>query len=633
VALRKSEEKYKSLANNLNVGVYRNIVGPEGKFIEANPAIVTMFGFDSREEFLRIEVRDLYKNPYDRKTFTAKLAKAGSVRNEELKLQKKDGTLFIGSVSAVAVEDEKGNIKYFDGIIEDITEKKQAETTLRESEEKYRTVLEANPDPVVVYDMEGKVIYFNPAFTDVFGWPLEERIGEKMDAFVPQDAWPETNMMIAKVQAGRRFSGIETFRYNQKGDIIPVSVSGAIYKDQDGNPRGSIINLRDISNQKKMEAQLQQSQKMEAIGTLAGGIAHDFNNILAGIFGYTQLLQMKMKKDSDHFRYLDSILKAGNRAKDLVEQILTVSRRSVNELNPMEIQLVVKEALKLLESTVPSTITIHQKIQNDCGMVMADYTQIHQIIMNLCTNAYHAMEESGGDLTVNLKEVELADENLKGQSTNSAKYIELTVSDTGTGIDPSIKDRIFDPYFTTKEEGKGTGLGLAVIHGIVKSNGGHIRVDSVPGHGTNLRVYLPVMEAVQEEVNSEGQPSINKGNERILLVDDQKDVIDIEQQLLEALGYKVTAKVSSIDALDTFCAHPDSFDLVITDMTMPNMTGDKLAGELNKIRSDIPVILCTGFSEKISEKEALTSRVKGFIMKPLVLDELAAIIRKVLDDK
>ena len=390
---------------------------------------------------------------------------------------------------------------------------------------------------------------------------------------------------------------------------------------------------RDTTDFKKMETQLQQAQKMEAIGTLAGGIAHDFNNILFPISGYTEMLLLDIHDDSPFHHSLSEILAGVKRARDLVTQILTFSRQREHELKPLKVEVVVKEALKLIRSSLPTTIEIRQNVNKDCGLVMADHTQIHQIVMNLCTNAYHAMEETGGKLTITLKEVELATEDLKDPSMISGKYVCLTVADTGPGMEQSIIDRIFDPYFTTKENGKGTGLGLAVVHGIVKSHGGHISVYSEPGKGTEFKVHLPVIKKQEETAKVETDAPIQKGDERILLVDDQDMIVHMEKQMFERLGYHVTTRISSIDALEAFRANPNKFDLVITDMTMPNMTGDKLSAEIMKIRSDIPVILCTGFSEMMSKEKAATLGIKGFLMKPIVIKDLSQIIRDVLDNK
>jgi len=396
---------------------------------------------------------------------------------------------------------------------------------------------------------------------------------------------------------------------------------------------GRDVTERILSERKvaKLQEQLTQALKMEAIGTLAGGIAHDFNNILFPMFGYLEMMLEDVPKESPLRGHLVEVFSGAKRARDLIKQILTFSRQSDHERKPLETQRVIKEALKLIKSSLPTTIEISKDIQKDCGLVLAEPTQIHQIVMNLCTNAYHAMEEKGGKLAITLKEVELAAKDFKDPAMIPGPHVCLTVADTGPGMEQSIIDRIFDPYFTTKEEGKGSGLGLAVIHGIVKNHGGDISVYSEPGKGAEFKVYLPVIKKQKETAKFETDTPIQKGTERILLVDDQDLIVDMERQMLERLGYHITARTSSIEALEAFRANPDKFDLVITDMTMPNMTGDKLAGEMIKIRTDIPIILCTGFSEMMSQERAESLGLKGFLMKPVVLKELSSVIRKVLD--
>jgi PAS domain S-box-containing protein len=630
-ALQESEEKYKSLTNNLKIGVYRSTIGSEGVFVEVNPAIVKMFGFNNREDFLKTKVKDLYNNPHDREAFVEKILKTGTVKNEELQLQKKSGALFIASVSTVAARDTKGDITHFDGIIEDISERKRVEAVIIAKEEKYRTLLESNPDPVVVYDIEGKVIYFNPSFTHVFGWALEDCLGKKMGAFVPETEWPKTKKMIKKVREGERFSGIETHRYNKNGKIIPVSISGAIYKNKNGNPIGSVINLRDISNQKKMEAQLQQSQKMESIGTLAGGIAHDFNNILFPIIGYSEMLLADTSEDSPFRAGLNQIYTGALRASGLVKQILTFSRQESGQLKLIKIQPTINEALKLIRSIIPTTINIKQNIQADCDAIKADPTQIHQVIMNLATNAYHAMDEIGGEITIKLKKVELEEPDSFDPDIKPGSYACLSISDTGKGMNDKLIEKIFDPFFTTKETSKGTGMGLSVVHGIVKNMKGTIKVYSEPDKGSEFQVYLPLAEAVQEQHVTYAKTLIQGGTEHILFVDDEKAIIEMEQNMLQRLGYKVTSRSSSIEALEVFRAAPHKFDLVITDMAMPNMSGDKLSIELNKILPGIPILLCTGFSETISEEKAASLGISGFLLKPIVMKDLFHKIREVLD--
>jgi signal transduction histidine kinase/ActR/RegA family two-component response regulator len=382
------------------------------------------------------------------------------------------------------------------------------------------------------------------------------------------------------------------------------------------------------------ERQLQQVMKLQAIGTLAGGIAHDFNNILFPIVGYTELTMDDIPEDSQAWQNLEEILKATNRAKELVQQILTFSRQNCQERKPLKVQSLIKEAVKLLRATIPSSIEIECNIDEFCGLIKGDPTQIHQIIMNLCTNAYHAMQETGGKLEVSLKEIDISyEQSIERVGMKVGKHIELQVKDSGHGMDPQVIERIFEPYYTTKKQGKGTGLGLSVIHGIVKNHGGDITVSSQPGNGSSFKVYLPIIDEVEEEIQAD-EPLIEiNGKERILLIDDEQQIIDIERQILERLGYTVTSKTDSQEALEEFAAQPDHFDLVITDMTMPKMTGDQLAQRMMDIKPQIPVILCTGFNEAISEEKALAMGIDKFVMKPVVKDELASTIRKVLDNR
>jgi signal transduction histidine kinase/CheY-like chemotaxis protein len=380
------------------------------------------------------------------------------------------------------------------------------------------------------------------------------------------------------------------------------------------------------------ERQLQQVMKLQAIGTLAGGIAHDFNNILFPIVGYTELAMDDIPAGSQARQNLEEVLKATNRAKELVQQILTFSRQGGQERKPLQVQFLIKEALKLLRATIPSTIEINCDVDENCGHIMGDPTQIHQVIMNLCTNAYHAMQETGGTLEVGLREVDISYEtSVERVGMKVGRHLELMVKDTGHGMGTEVMERIFEPYYTTKELGKGTGLGLSVIHGIIKNHGGDISVSSQPGKGTTFTVYLPVIDDVEVAIEPEKTTTATEGNESILLIDDEKQIIDIEQQILERLGYRVTPKTDSQEALEEFAALPEKFDLVITDMTMPKLTGDQLALKLMDIRPDIPVILCTGFNETINEEKALSMGIDRYIMKPIVKDELARTIRSVLD--
>ncbi len=383
----------------------------------------------------------------------------------------------------------------------------------------------------------------------------------------------------------------------------------------------------------KLEEQLRQSQKMEAIGTLAGGIAHDFNNILTAVFGYADLAMQYIPEENPAKAMVGEVLKASNRAKELVRQILAFSRKSSQDRCAIQLHLLVKETLKLLRASIPATIEIRQEISSESGYVTADPTQLHQVMMNLCTNAAQAMEEKGGVLAVLLTRVALRAEDLAGEpDLMPGPYLKLSVRDTGVGIAPEIMDKIFDPYFTTKSVGKGSGMGLAVVHGIVKKNGGMIRVHSQSGHGATFEVFLPVtMEAV--EVDPATDEAIPLGRGHILFVDDEETIASMAQGLLPTLGYTTTTLTDSSKALELFRSQPDQFDLVITDQTMPRMTGEQLACALITIRPDIPIILCTGYSPQIDGAKARAAGIKAFLMKPFEKKELAQTILRLLPSK
>jgi CheY-like chemotaxis protein len=340
----------------------------------------------------------------------------------------------------------------------------------------------------------------------------------------------------------------------------------------------------------------------------------------------------EVSEDSIAHKNLQEILKAANRAKDLVQQILTFSRQSDQERKPIKVQHIITEALRLLRASIPASIEIAHAIQDDCGPVMGDATQIHQVIMNLCTNAYQAMQDKGGKLEVILTEIDIGYEEMIDKiGMQPGKHLRLLVKDEGCGMEATVLDRIFEPYYTTKEQGKGTGLGLSVIHGIVKNHGGDITVKSTPGKGTIFQVYLPLIDHLDLTTELEPINGAAKGEERILLVDDEEQIVAMERQMLENLGYRVTARTDSQEALKVFAKHPRDFDLVITDMTMPYMTGDQLAQKMLDIEPNIPVILCTGFNEIITEEKALAMGIQKFVMKPVVKNDLATTIRSVLD--
>ena len=418
------------------------------------------------------------------------------------------------------------------------------------------------------------------------------------------------------------------------GSLFWNEITMTLIRDREGNPTGFVGVGRDITERKwaqkekeTLQTQLIQAQKLESIGTLAGGIAHDFNNILSSIIGFTELALDDVEKGTPLEDSLHEVYTAGNRAKELVKQILAFARQSDEEFKPIYPSTIAKEVLKLIRPSIPTSIEIRQNIESD-SLIMGNATQVHQILMNLCTNAAYAMEAEGGVLDISMKDVMIDG---IAETETPGNYIEITVSDTGVGIAPDILDKIFEPYFTTKGPGEGTGMGLAMVHGIVESYGGRITVDSKPGQGTRFTICLPVIRERQKhsQYETEAPPT---GKERILFVDDEAPIARMGSQILERLGYSVTTRTSSVEALELFRSKPNDFDLVITDMTMPNMTGDKLAAALIEIRPEIPVILCTGYSKQLSAERAAEVGIKAYAMKPLARNILAETVRKVLNE-
>ena len=516
--------------------------------------------------------------------------------------------------------------------------KERAEEALRESEEKFRSIAETSRDVIFQVTTDGIFTYVSPSGQQVFGYSQDSFIGKQILDFPAAFDLDRATKAFQRTLAGERVNLFEFQGLRKDGSLVPLEVSAVpISRD------GQIVKVqgiaRDVSERKnaekrqqELEDQVRQAQKMEAIGTLAGGIAHDFNNILASIIGYTELSVDETEPDTQLRKNLEEVLKGGYRARDLVRQILTFSRKTEEERKPVQVKLMVKESVKLLRSTLPANIRIEENIESD-GMVLCHPTHIHQILMNLSTNAAHAMDPTGGRLRIDLHDLRPdADGVTGGHDMKAGDHIDLCVSDTGIGMAESIIPQIFDPYFTTKEKGTGTGLGLSVVHGIVSTLGGRITVNSQPGRGSTFHVLLPCLaseEAVQQQTI---QTPVPGGTERILAVDDDPPLADMIKQMLTQLGYRVTARSSSLEALTLFKSSTDSFDLVLTDMMMPQMTGTSLAREIKRLRPDVPVILCTGYSEKVDEDTASAHGIDAYALKPLVKQQLAVLLRNVLDN-
>ena len=626
-ALQQSEERHRLYFENISDVIFST--DPDFNIINISPSVERILGYKP-EEMIGKPIQDLNVLDPDslEKAFSdmMKVLAGERIPLSQYKFISKDGTKKFGEVSAAPLI-RKGKVVAMISVARDTTERKRIEEALKQSEEKYRIVLETNPDPVVVYDMEGKVTYFNRAFTNVFGWTLEECFGKSMDVFVPGDAWPETKMMINKVLSGENFSGIETRRFTKEGSIIPVSISGAIYMGEDGDPMGSVINLRDISEQKELVIQLQQAQKMEAVGTLAGGIAHDFNNLLMGIQGCTSLLSFDIDSNHPNFEYLNRIEDYIKNAANLTKQLLGFARSGKYEIKPTDMNEIINKSSDMFGRT-KKEIVIHKKSQADIWAVEVDPSQIEQVILNLYVNAWQAMAGTG-ELYLQTENVILDDNDVKPYGVKSGRYVKISVTDTGAGIDETIQHRIFDPFFTTKEMSRGTGLGLASAYGIIKSHGGFINVYSREGDGTTFNIFLPASEKkILKETML--QKEIIKGTETVLLVDDEEMIIDVGRDVLEKLGYEVLIAKSGKEAIEIYRMNQKKIDMVILDMVMPEMGGGDTYDKLRDVNPNIKVLLSSGYSIDGQASKILSRGCDGFIQKPFDIKTLSLEIRTTL---
>jgi PAS domain S-box-containing protein len=528
---------------------------------------------------------------------------------------------------------QSGEIAGVISVAIDVTERKTIETALRESNEMARALLNASTDSVVLLDRQGAILALNQTCASNLRSSVDDALSECVWD-LPQKYMP--NLERAQIQAVLDTG--KSLRYSDERNNRFYDVLVYPIHDQEDHVDRVAVFARDVTAQKqaeeeklRLESQLQQAQKAEAIGTLASGIAHDFNNILSAIMGYTEMCTMEIPEGSMAHNNLLQVLKASHRAKDLVGQILTFSRQKGQEQKPVQMDLVVNEALKLLRASLPSTITFRRYIKKEMGKVLADPTALHQVLMNLCTNAFHAMRNAGGVLEVRLESKAFEpDEPMPDPGMAPGRYLRLTVSDTGHGMDAQTMERIFDPYFTTKEMGEGAGLGLAVVQGIVNSHGGVITVKSTLGEGSSFRVYLPETDTCDVDDQDEILPA-PRGQERILFVDDEPDLLQLGKQMLEHLGYQVVTFINPNEALQEFRQNPGAFDCVVTDQTMPYMTGGVLAQKILEIKPDTPIVLCTGYSEIMSEEKAKTLGIRGYMMKPLELFRFSSIVREALD--
>lgn len=515
--------------------------------------------------------------------------------------------------------------------LEDRLEEQQVENDdLRQRQALYRTFIERAPDAFFAHDLNGRFVYANEVSCRVMGYTMEELL-EKSVQDVEYGLTPEQIQGYwNEVMAGKMVH-TQGLLKRKDGSTVPVDIRIGLFDTLENKIIYGIA--RDISERLQLEERLRHVHKMEAVGTLAGGIAHNFNNILGIILGCAELAGDPLAQGHPSYGYLKEIKLAVLRAKEVIGQLLSFSRKSDRTKIPLRIEPLVKESLKLMRATVSANIELHTDIAEECYMVMADPDQIHQMVINLCTNAAHATRD-GGTIDISLKNQCIEPDGMKGDSLGlRGRYLQLTIRDSGCGMAPEVLEHIFDPYFTTREVGKGSGLGLAVVHGIVQSLGGDIKVESKPGQGTTFDIYIPAIEKpVRSAVPADkGRAALPLGNERILVVDDETMIVNGLKKRLQGLGYIVEAIADPLKAIEMFSKSPHRFDLMITDMAMPGMTGEVLTTKVKQIRADFPVILCTGFSERIDDKTAEEIGAAKRLFKPIDREELARSVRDALD--
>lgn len=629
--LQKSEQKYQDLYDNAP-DMYVSVDAKTSLILECNQTLTTTLGY-TKNDIIGRPIFEMYHpdSHTEAKKVFQKFVRTAKINDAELVLKTKDGRRVEVNLNATAVHDEQGNILYSHSAWRDITDRKKAEET-------QNRILEASIGGIYIHDIQlGVNTYINRQYTALTGYTLADVSSMNQDEFVtlfhPDDLQEVFEHMRAIEEDLPDNSNLQIdYRFKHAtGEWRWFRSCDAVYeRDENGKVLAFIGTFIDITENKKLENELLQSHKMEAIGTLAGGIAHDFNNILTSILGFTELALDDAEKQTMIEDNLQEVYTAAKRAKELVTQILAFARQSEEKLQPVQVDIIAKEVLQFIRSSIPTTIAIDSDIDSD-SRIIANQTEVHQILMNLCTNAAHAMEKHGGTLFMSLKDVNSKEISTTITDLKPGSYLELRVSDTGRGIPPNIIGSIFEPYFTTKGPGEGTGMGLAMIQGIVDSYNGKIIVESSHDQGSTFTVYLPVTKKTKSGPLYNSAP-LPPGTETILLVDDEITITKMGKRVLEQLGYTVEARNNSLEALELFGDKPSKFDLVITDMTMPHMTGDVLASELIKIKADIPVILCTGYSKNISDEVAAEIGIKSIAFKPIVKADLAKTVRKVLDE-
>ena len=620
-ALRESERQYRNLVDNALVGIYTTDL--EGNILYANEALIEMLGFESYEDMKSVGVLARYSNLGDRDTFIKSIKEIGKLNDFEVDLLTKSG----GVKNVILTGVLEGDV--ISGMILDITERKQA------AEERIRlaTAVEQAAESVIISDRKGTIHYVNPAFKRLSGFSGEDIVGknfrilksESHDKSFYRDMWQT-------ISSGKAWAGRISNRMKD-GSVRQFETTISPIRDKNGVIVNFVSVNRDVTQEVALEAQLFQAQKMEAVGTLAGGIAHDFNNLLQVIQGYTEVLQGEVDRNKSSFEALLKIHRSAKRGAELTRQLLTFSRKVQSERRPLDLNREVEQVKKLLERTIPKMIEIELYLSEGPAVVSADPIQVEQAIMNLAVNAKDAMPD-GGKIVIETERVKLDDQFCKTHlGARPGEYVLLSISDTGHGMDREILDHVFEPFYTTKDVGKGTGLGLAMVYGIIKNHEGYILCYSEINTGTTFKIYLPAMEQSGQRQKPDKMEDLFKGGEEtILLVDDEEYIRDLGVELLTDVGYKVLTATNGEEGLQIYKKEQKKIDLIILDLVIPGMGGKKCYEEILKINPRAKILIVSGYSANGPGKSALEAGAKGFVGKPFDVSHLLEKIREILDE-
>jgi PAS domain S-box-containing protein len=631
-ALRRSEERLRDLFTHASIGIYQSSL--TGNWITVNNTLARMLGYASPEEMMQAsKISDVYWDKGERKKLIEQYEPTGDVANIEVQWRKKDGTPLWVQLNAHAIKDSHSSTLYFEGFVLDISERKKIQEALERQRSFFQSLFENSPAAIVVLATDDVVLNANNAFQEMFGYSLQEIQGKSLNDFIIPDDKEEEALLLSKTSQGGRIVQKETFRRRKDGSLVPVNITGypIIIEKEVIGVYGMYI---DITERLQLEEHLRQAQKMESIGTLAGGIAHDFNNILAIIVGYASILEKYWGNKERFNQSVDAIRKATQRGATLVRQLLTFARKTSSTTESVNVNVIVEELSKMLASTFPKTISIEVNVSNGISFIIADPNQLHQALLNLCVNARDAMTD-GGTLKIETFSIAGMELRRKFSDAQDKTFICISVSDSGTGIDQNTLKRIFEPFFTTKEHGKGTGLGLAVVYGIVESHRGFIDVESEPGKGTTFTIYLPTPETapILPSTSETEEQEIQGGKETILIVEDEDVLRDLLTSTLQGLGYTVHSASDGLEAIEKYQILQKQIDLVISDIGLPKLDGWATSQRIKEINPDAKIILASGYIDPELQVRSQQFGTKDFVQKPYDPARIFKKIREVLDQK